>query len=156
MSIDALLLHLEEDADREAARLRAEADARAAAHEARAEADAAKSAYGSRQDAGGGAVAPLPLAATGACGLLATAWLLTRRQPRFAPAIVREEALLIVAGLGMILAIGPNIAAGWRSALALRAEPLVETAAPSAVWVFIVVGACLSAGGIFALWRRGR
>jgi len=40
MSIDALLLHLEEDADREAARLRAEADARAAAHEARAEAEA--------------------------------------------------------------------------------------------------------------------
>ena len=42
MSIDALLLHLEEDARREAARLRQEATARAEEIVARAEADAAR------------------------------------------------------------------------------------------------------------------
>jgi len=42
MSIDALLLHLEEDARREAARLTADADARAADVVARAEADVAR------------------------------------------------------------------------------------------------------------------
>ena len=42
MSIDALLLHLEEDAEREAARLRHDAEERAAGIVARAEADAAR------------------------------------------------------------------------------------------------------------------
>ena len=99
---------------------------------------------------------PLPaaLVLTAAAPAL-SAWLYARNEG-FARPIMREEALLIVAGLGILLAIGPDMVAGWQSAVALRAQPVAAPALEMNAWAFIAVGACLSLGCLWAYLRRGR
>jgi len=81
---------------------------------------------------------------------------LTTRHSRFAPRIIREEALLLVGSLAGLLAIGPGIISGWQSALALRATPLSDTPLAIAPWPFAVVGVALALGGLYATWKHKR
>jgi hypothetical protein len=79
---------------------------------------------------------------------------LAARRPNFAPVALREEALLLMAALGVAVAIAPDIAAGWRSAVALNLadEGPVNQIVPT--WVVILSGASLALGGLYSWWTH--
>lgn len=97
---------------------------------------------------------PLPLGyvLVGACAAVSNE--LVARRPGFAPASLRDEALVLVGTLGAVLAAAPSIVAGWDSATALRAVPLAEPDVGSAAWAFVLAAAAVVLGVIHALWRR--
>jgi hypothetical protein len=76
------------------------------------------------------------------------------RNPRFAPPAVRDEALVIVAALAVVVAVIDPIADGWRSAVALTASPLAADSERNATWALGVALAALAAGGLYGAWRR--
>lgn len=92
---------------------------------------------------------------------------LGHRRPGFAPARMREEALLVVLALGAITAALPMVADGWRTAAALSiggdewrstaALSIGEAAAapqPPPVWTAWIAFGALGAGMLASLWRR--
>ena len=79
---------------------------------------------------------------------------LTPTRPRFAPAIVRDEALLITMTLGLIVAAAPRIVEGWRSAVLLNIQDTSRTLVLPA-WTVALAVFAMSAGGVYSLWRRG-
>ena len=99
-------------------------------------------------------VAAIPVAA-----LLpaASAWLRVRR-PAFAPPPLVEEALILLAVVGIAAAALPGIADGWHAAVNLSikggqsAAGTPETAMP--VWTLAVASAALLSGGLFSIWSR--
>lgn len=98
----------------------------------------------------------LPLAPALALGLLCplvTAVCASRR-PEFAPPDLREEALVLVALLGLCTAAAKPIVTGWRSAAALKAVPLADANGAGAGPVLLFAAALLLTGGIFSLWKR--
>src|SRR5690606_14766238 len=72
-------------------------------------------------------------------------------RPRFAPSSLREEALVLVAALALLVAAAP---AGRHPAATLRGSPLEPPATASAAWAFALAGCALVCGAIHALWRR--
>jgi hypothetical protein len=83
----------------------------------------------------------------------------SRRRPDFAPPVIREEGLVIVSVVGVIVATAPSVTAGWHSAMALN---LVDKANASAAaantvpgWTLGIVAASTLCGGAFRLWRNG-
>lgn len=80
---------------------------------------------------------------------------LAARSPRFAPAIIREEALLVVLVAGLVVAMVPNIQEGWRSAVALNIQDQNANSQIIPNWAFGLTGASLALGGLYSLWRRG-
>ncbi len=86
--------------------------------------------------------------------LPAVAAFLAARRAGFATPRLREEALVIVIGLGLALAMAPEVAAGWQSALELKAIPLDAERPGGAVWIFLFGGLCALFGGLYSLWRR--
>ena len=88
-----------------------------------------------------GAAVPLA-AAPAALG----AWLAAVR-PGFASDLVREEALLLVGGFGLVVAASSEVAMGWRSGLALAAAPIEESSFAAGAWVPGVVAASVAARG---------
>ncbi len=85
--------------------------------------------------------------------VVATAWLAARRQG-FAPTILREEALLAMCGLGIVVATGPTISAGWGSAGVMNLEPAGGVRQALGLWVFMLGGASIALGGWHSLRRR--
>jgi hypothetical protein len=79
---------------------------------------------------------------------------LTTRRPAFAPSVLREEALLLVGGLGLVVALGAQLAAGWRSAVALAAQPLSGAQSAGEGWLAAFVLACVVLGGLYSVWKR--
>jgi hypothetical protein len=79
---------------------------------------------------------------------------LTPTRPRFAPAIVRDEALLITMTLGLVVAAAPRIVEGWRSAVLLNIQD-TSRALVLPAWTVALAVVALSAGGVYSLWRRG-
>ncbi len=75
-------------------------------------------------------------------------------RPRFAPSSLREEALVLVAALAVLVAAAPAVSAGWHSAATLRGSPLEPPATASAAWAFALAACALVCGAIHALWRR--
>ena len=89
-----------------------------------------------------------------AAGLIvATAWLAARREG-FAPTILREEALLAMCGLGIVVATGPTISAGWGSAGVMNLEPAGGVRQALGLWVIMLGGASIALGGWHSLRRR--
>lgn len=86
--------------------------------------------------------------------LPATATLLSFRRPVFAPAILKDEALLIIVVLAAATALGPGVADGWRSASALNLESQDAVAQAVPGWTIAVVGATAALGGLYSLWMR--
>ena len=80
------------------------------------------------------------------------AWLV--RRPGFAPPALVEEALLLVGGFGLLLAVGGEVAAGWESAGALAASPLAASPAADSKWLAAFTIGCVIAGGLYSLWKR--
>ena len=77
-----------------------------------------------------------------------------RRNPRFAPRAIREEALAVLALGALIVAAAPAVAAGWSAAEAmnLTAGDVSRSAVHPAV--LAVLGAVVALGGAHALRRR--
>jgi hypothetical protein len=73
----------------------------------------------------------------------------------FAPRAIREEALLLVLGAGLGVAMVPRVADGWRSAVVLNVQPPADGALVPA-WTLMVVGGALGVGGVSALFPRWR
>ena len=74
------------------------------------------------------------------------------RRPGFAPPSIREEALLFVCCLGLFVALGPELLAGWRSAGALNAASMPSRAMEG--WVLLVGATSVAAGGLTVLARH--
>jgi hypothetical protein len=81
---------------------------------------------------------------------------LTLRHPMFVPLPIYEEALLVVGLLGLVLASGPQIADGWRSAGTMNLRSEGREVAEAARWVVVVGVSALISGGCFSLWWRRR
>lgn len=97
---------------------------------------------------------PLAPALLLAAALPAAGVALTTRRPEFAPSVLREEALLVVGGLGLVVAVGGPLAAGWRSAGVLAAQPLSGAPPASEGWLAAFVLGCVVLGGLYSLWKR--
>jgi hypothetical protein len=97
---------------------------------------------------------PWPPAVLLAAALLAAAAMLPMRRQDFAPADVRDEALVLVACFALLLAVGPDVADGWRSATALTAEPLAAAGPDVGPALAALVVACLLLGGVYSFWKR--
>ena len=97
---------------------------------------------------GWGAI-PLAAAVPGAAVVLAL------RSPRFAPPVLREDALLAVCVLGVVVAAAPALSSGWRSAAALNLEPGGGIGPAPGLWMTLGLAAVVSLGGLYSLWRRG-
>ena len=87
-------------------------------------------------------------------GVLFMAVFLTNWHPEFAPMALREEALLVMCGLGLLVAMAPQIVAGWGTAGALNLDPGSHVRMIVQTWVVVVTGASVSLGGWHALRRR--
>ena len=84
-----------------------------------------------------------------------TAVALAHRSPRFAPLALREDALLTICVLGLVVAASPALSTGWRSAVAMTVEPGSGAQPATELWVPLGLGAVVSLGGLHTLWRRG-
>ena len=92
---------------------------------------------------------PLAAAVPGAALVLA------HRSPRFAPRALREDALLSICALGLVVAAVPALSMGWRSAAAMNLEPGSGVRPSMGLWVTVGLVAVVSLGGLHTLWRRG-
>ena len=84
-----------------------------------------------------------------------TAVALAHRSPRFAPLALREDALLTICVLGLVVAASPALSTGWQSAVAMTVEPGSGAQPATELWVPLGLGAVVSLGGLHTLWRRG-
>jgi hypothetical protein len=99
-----------------------------------------------------GAATPIAWIATVAPALLALVW--SHRNPKFAPAAMREEALLMVMLLGLGTAVVPEVVDGWRSASALSSAPSEAAGRAMPAWVLLISGTAALLGGVWSLWRH--
>ncbi len=93
----------------------------------------------------------LPLGA----GVPVTAAALAYRSRRFAPLGLREDALLAICVLGLVVAASPALSMGWQSAGTMNLEPGGGVRTAMGPWVPLGLGAVVSLGGLHTLWRRG-
>jgi hypothetical protein len=99
------------------------------------------------------------LAAIAIAGLVpAMSALLRARRPVFAPAALVDEALIVLALVGLTAAALPGIAEGWHAAVNLSvrggqaANASPDTTMP--MWTIAVASTALISGGLFSLWSR--
>jgi hypothetical protein len=88
---------------------------------------------------------------------ITSAWLRVRR-PDFAPPALVEEALVLLAVVGIAAAALPGIADGWHAAVNLSVpggSSANAAAAPEMpAWTLAVASAALALGGLFSIWSR--
>lgn len=86
--------------------------------------------------------------------IAAVVWL-TRLRPSFAPDALRDEALLAVSLLGLVVAVMPGVMDGWQAAANLTIEPATPVATtPIPVWTLTLVGTATALGAVYSLWSR--
>ena len=95
----------------------------------------------------------LPAALAGGCVVLAAVGLAARRRG-FTSAELRDEALVLAALFALLLAIGPDVVDGWRSSVALKAEPLAAAGPALRPWIGALVVGSVLLGGAYSLWKR--
>lgn len=98
---------------------------------------------------------PRPAALGVATTLPAISSYLAARHPAFAPRVLREEALLAVFALAVVVAMAPTVSEGWRAALALN---LVDQGGSTHIvpaWTIGLAAGSVALGGLYSLWRRG-
>ncbi len=71
-------------------------------------------------------------------------------RPNFASRAIREEALLGVAGLGVVAALAPAVMAGWQSALGLNLEQKTSAAPQFPIWVLLLSMLAAVCGAIYS------
>lgn len=102
-------------------------------------------------DAGAAPWLALPLAMAGP---LVSAWRV-HADPRFVETRIRDEALLLLSAVGLVVATLPTIVEGWQSAATLAAAPADQaTRQAIPIWTTVTVIMALSLGGLHAAWRR--
>jgi hypothetical protein len=80
---------------------------------------------------------------------------LSRVRVTFAPDILRDEALLALCLLGLIVSVVPGVLDGWQAAANLTVEPSeVGPATPVPAWTLALVGTSLALGALCSLWSR--
>jgi hypothetical protein len=81
---------------------------------------------------------------------------LTHRRPEFAPEVLREEAMAAMVALGLLVAILPEVSAGWQSAIALNRDSMDSSNQNQIIanWVLVLSAASLVLGGLYSLLRR--
>ena len=97
-----------------------------------------------------------PAASTGPIVvLIAVVVCLTRMRPMFAPDALRDEALLAVSVLGLVVAIVPGVMDGWQAAANLTIEPATPaTTTPIPAWTITLVGTATVLGALYSVWSR--
>ena len=95
----------------------------------------------------------LPAALLAAAVLLA-ACVLAARRIGFAPAEMRDEALVIVGLFALLLAVGPDVMEGWQAGVALTAEPLSAEGPEVGPWLGAVILGSAMLGGAYTVWKR--
>jgi len=96
------------------------------------------------------------MAALAAVSVLAatSAWL-ARVRPSFAPEVLRDEALLGLCLLGLVVAIVPGVTDGWQAAATLTIEPAAPgPTTPVPTWTLALVGTATALGAVYSLWSR--
>ena len=93
-----------------------------------------------------------------ACGVAlavpaVAAWMAQTRE-EFAPRMLREEALLAIGGLGLLVAMGPDVLAGWQTASAMNLEPGAGRRGVMEAWLMLATAGAALGGGLHALWSR--
>jgi hypothetical protein len=97
-----------------------------------------------------------PIAAVAVVALLAlvTMWL-SRVHPAFAPDVLRDEALLALCVLGLVVATVPGVIDGWQAAATLTISPATPVPAmPVPLWTLAFVGTAMALGAAYSLWSR--
>ena len=89
-----------------------------------------------------------------AAGVLAFAASSARRDARFAPPALRDDALAVLVALGLAVAAAPAVTAGWRAAAAMNLESDGLVRPGVHPWVVVGVAAMVSLGGLHSLRRR--
>jgi hypothetical protein len=98
---------------------------------------------------------PAWASAPAALALLALVIWLARTRPSFAPEPLREEALMILAVIGLGVAALPGVLEGWQLAASLgAADQRDPTRAALPSWTLVLVGASMVLGALHALWSR--
>jgi hypothetical protein len=99
---------------------------------------------------------PLAAAIPIAMAVPALSAMLRARRVEFAPAPLRDEALLFTVVLGLFAAAAPAIVDGWHSAVTLNLQASQPDAARTAIpaWAVSLSAAALAAGGLFSIWSR--
>jgi hypothetical protein len=80
---------------------------------------------------------------------------LATRLPSFAPPLLREDAMLAILVLAVMVGVAPTITEGWRSAQVLNTTDPTGASSPLPIWMMSFAGASLALGGLWSLWRRG-
>ncbi len=101
---------------------------------------------------------PLALAMPVAAAVPMASEILAARHRAFAPEALRDEALLVLIALGLLVAMAPGAVAGWQSAEALNADAASNSmnAARQAIpaWTLVTTLAATCLGGAYAMWMR--
>ena len=79
---------------------------------------------------------------------------LVNRRRSFVSPEMRDEALLLVGSFAVLLALGPGVIGGWRSAVALTAEPLAGQTGAVGPLLGTLGVACVLLGGAYTMWKR--
>ena len=95
----------------------------------------------------------LPAAAVAAC-VVAAAVTLAARLPGFVSTELRDEGLVLIASFALLLGIGPEVVDGWRSAVALKAEPLAAAGPDVGLELGALVVGSVLLGGVYTVWKR--
>ena len=97
---------------------------------------------------------PFPIGVLPAVAIPSVSSYLAKHRPGFAPEALREEAMLTMAALGLVVAVVPGISSGWQSALALNRNEGSGSNQIIANWVLVLSAASAALGGLYSLLRR--
>ena len=86
--------------------------------------------------------------------MLAVAASSARRDARFAPPALRDDALAALCALGLAVAAVPAVTVGWRAAAAMNLEVDGLVRPDVHPWVVVGFAAMISLGGLHSLRRR--
>jgi hypothetical protein len=97
---------------------------------------------------------PWPAALAAAAAAPVVTLVLMRRRRDFAPAVYRDDALLVILALAAIVAVAPGIAAGWQSAAVLNVQQTGTASTPVPAWALLVTLGATTLGGLYTIWMR--
>src|SRR5262245_13735874 len=87
--------------------------------------------------------------------LMVTRVWLARTRPGFASDVVRDEALIAVILLGLVVAVMPGVLEGWQAASNLTvASTGAGDSTSIPMWTLTLVGTALALGAMYSLWSR--
>ena len=99
-----------------------------------------------------GVAAPVAFVAAAAAPVVTL--VLMRRRSDFAPPLLRQDALLVVLALAVVVAMAPGIVAGWQSAALLNIRQMEAASPPLPSWTLLVSLGAATLGGLYTVWTR--